>query len=135
MESSVKRANELGPSVREHGTDGYSDEPVGGFGAGYAAQVAHGGDSETPGVPSHSEHAENAPSEEDHALALSVRKALARAHIDAADLSVEVHGSIVRMRGTVRHVYEKNELEARARAVPGIASVVSEVSVLADGKG
>ncbi len=121
--------------MREHGTEGFTDDAVGGFGEDYAAQVAHGGESDEPGVPGHSEHAQNASSEEDTALELAVQKSIGRAHIDAAELTVHVHGSVVRLRGTVRHLYEKAELEARARAVSGINSLISEVSVIADAKG
>jgi len=120
------------PGAREHGLDGYTDEAVGGFGAGYAGQVAHGGASDSPGALSDSEldaHA-GASGGAPGALEQAVRKTLARAHIDAADLRVEVVGAEVRLRGTVRHLSEKTELEARARAVPGVGSVVSELSVL-----
>ncbi len=126
--------SKLRPAVQEHGTDGYTNEAVGGFGADYSAQVAHGGDSNEPGEPSHSEHAETAPAEEDAALAHAVQKSIARAHIDSADLSISAHDSVIRLRGTVRHLYEKAELEARARAVAGVDSLISEVTVLADGR-
>jgi len=135
MQSSPKSAEIARASAREHGLDGYTDEAVGGFGESYAAQVAHGGEGDEPGIPSHSEHATNAPSEEDRELALAVQKSLGRAHIDAADMTVDVHGSVVRLRGTVHHLYEKTELEARARAVAGVDSVVSELSVISNGRG
>lgn len=120
------------PSAHEHGVDGYTDGVVGGFGEGYAAQVAHGGEGESPGTPSRSESDANEPRVEvsPSALEQAVRKNLARAHIDAADLRVEAVGSEVRLRGTVRHLFERAELEARARAVPGVSSIVSELTVL-----
>ena len=134
MERSAKNAERLPPSVREHGTEGTTEDAVGGFGEGYSAQVAHGGESNEPSSPSHSERAQNAPAEEDASLAHAVQKSIARAHIDSADLAVSVHDSVVRLRGTVRHLYEKSELEARARAVAGVDSLISEVTVLADGR-
>ncbi|HTA92418.1 MAG TPA: BON domain-containing protein, partial [Polyangiaceae bacterium] len=63
----------------------------------------------------------------------AVQKALGRAHIDAADLRVTAEGSSIRLRGSVRHLFEKTELENRARAVPGVTSVVSELFVLRGG--
>lgn len=134
MDASHKAATKLVPSSREHGTDGYTADAVGGFGESYSAQVAHGGDSDEPGEPSHSERAENNSAEEDDALVHAVQKSIARAHIDSADLTVSVQDSVVRLRGSVRHLYEKAELEARARAVTGVDSVISEVTVLADGR-
>ena len=134
MDSNDKPAATLTPSVREHGTDGYTADAVGGFGENYAAQVAHGGDSDEPGELSRGERAENTPAEEDEALAHAVQKSIARAHIDSADLTVHVQGSVVHLRGSVRHLYEKAELEARARAVAGVDSLISEVTVLADGR-
>lgn len=134
MESSHKGAAKLEPSLREHGTEGLTSDAVGGFGESYAAQVAHGGESDEPGDPSHSERAQSNPAEEDETLAHAVQKSIARAHIDAADLTVSVHDSVVHLRGSVRHLYEKSELEARARAVAGVDSLISEVTVLADGR-
>jgi BON domain len=119
------------PSVHEHGVHGYTDGAVGGFGDGYELQVAHGSAGDSPGAPSDSElDAREGPPAGSGALAQAVQKALARAHIDAADLRVDVVGSEVRLRGTVRHLSDKVELESRARAVPGVGSVVSEFSVL-----
>jgi osmotically-inducible protein OsmY len=119
------------PSAREHGVDGYTSGAVGGFGAGYAGQVAHGGVADSPGELSESEGGESFETGlEQEELERAVRKTLARAHVDAADLRVEVHGSEVRLLGTVRQLFEKTELELRARAVPGVSSVVSELFVL-----
>jgi hypothetical protein len=120
------------PSVHEHGVDGYTESAVGGFGEGYDSQVAHGGASDSPGAPSRSESlAHDAPTENSHnALEQAVLKVLARAHIDAAVLRVHAVGSEVRLSGTVRHLFEQAELEARARTVPGVSSVVSELTVL-----
>ncbi|HEX3776658.1 MAG TPA: BON domain-containing protein [Polyangiaceae bacterium] len=120
----------LEPSAREHGTDGYTEAAVGGFGEGYAFQVAHGGDSDEPATPSHSEHAASSAHEEDEVVERAVRKSLSRAHIDAANLTVHVRGSVLHLRGSVRHLFEKAELEARARAVPGVSALVSELDVL-----
>ena len=118
------------PSVGEHGVNGYTDSAVGGFGGSYAGQVAHGADSAAPGAPSDSELDSNQMPSSAEMLQHAVLKALARAHIDAADLRVETKGSEVRLRGTVRHLFEKSELESRARGVPGVTSVVSELTVL-----
>jgi hypothetical protein len=114
------------PSLREHGVNGYTTGAVGGFGEGYDFQVAHGGPSDSPGAPSDSELSahEAAP------LVKAVLKNLARAHIDAADLRVEAVGSEVRLHGTVHYGFEKAELEARARMVPGVTSVVSDLALL-----
>ncbi|HWZ89147.1 MAG TPA: BON domain-containing protein [Polyangiaceae bacterium] len=120
------------PSLREHGVFGYTTSAVGGFGEGYDSQVAHGGPSDSPGAPSESERAahEAAPESTRAVLVQAVLKNLARAHIDAADLRVEAVGSEVRLHGTVRHGFEKAELEARARMVPGVTSVVSDLVLL-----
>jgi hypothetical protein len=119
------------PSVHEHGVDGYTDGAVGGFGEGYELQVAHGGVSDSLGAPSDSElDTREGAAVHSGALAQAVQKTLARAHIDAADLRVDAVGSEVRLRGTVRHLSDKAELEARARAVSGVGSLVSELSVL-----
>ena len=120
------------PSAREHGVDGYTDGAVGGFGEGYEQQVAHGAESDEPAAASDSEldAQAGAPALGPRALEQAVRKTLARAHIDAADLRVEAVGSEVRLSGTVRHPSEKAELESRARAVPGVASIVSDLAVL-----
>jgi hypothetical protein len=118
------------PSAGEHGVNGYTNSPVGGFGESYAAQVAHGGESESPGTPSDSELDAEAQPSTGEALGHAVLKSLGRAHIDAADLRVEATGTQVRLHGTVRQSSEKTELEARARAVPGVSSVVNELKVL-----
>jgi len=118
------------PSVGEHGVNGYTDEPVGGFGEGYAGQVAHGGESDAPGMLSDSELDANQTPHAPGTLEHAVLKALARAHVDAAEVCVEATGSDVRLHGTVRHSFEKTELESRARAVPGVSSVVNELTVL-----
>jgi hypothetical protein len=108
----------LEPTTREHGEWGYTDQAVSGFGEDYDAQVAHGSESELPSA-----------SPEDDALAGAVRKNLAHAHIDAADLRIQVSAARVTLYGSVRHDFEKSQLEARARAVPGVVSVVSRLSV------
>ena len=59
-----------------------------------------------------------------------MQKALARAHVDAADLRVEVSGARVTLYGTVQRTVEKSELEALARAVPGVAALTSRVTAL-----
>jgi osmotically-inducible protein OsmY len=117
------------PSVREHGVDGYTDAAVGGFGENYGSQVAHGAESQALGSPSDSELDAN-PETGQASLEEAVRRTLARAHVDAADLRIEVLGTEVRLHGTVRHVSQKADLEARARAVPGVSSVVSELTAL-----
>jgi len=110
------------PSTREHGVWGTKSEAVGGFGEGYEAQVARG---DEPNLP---DNAEEAP--EDAALGREVRKTLARAHVDAADLRVAVRGDHVTLLGSVREALEKQQIEARARAIPGVARVTNRLSVL-----
>jgi|SRR3954469_1382240 len=110
------------PSTGEHGVWGYTNGAVGGFGESYDAQAAHGDDPD----PEHPEQ----QSTEDSALAHAVRKSLAQAHVDAADLRVEVRAGGVTLYGTVRQELEKAGLEARARAVPGVVSVQSRLGVL-----
>jgi osmotically-inducible protein OsmY len=111
----------LEPSVGEHGVWGTKSEAVGGFGESYEAQVAHGSEP-------HHDSAEEAP--EDAALGREVRKTLARAHVDAADLRVAVRGDHVTLLGSVRQALEKAQIEARARAVPGVRQVTNRLSVL-----
>jgi hypothetical protein len=123
----------LEPNVHEHGVDGYTENAVGGFGEDYSFQVAHGGESEEPGSPSDSELDANPEPTNPGALEQAVRKALGRAHIDAADLCVEATGASIRLSGSVRHLFEKAELETRARAVPGVSAVVSDLFVLRGG--
>jgi len=120
------RASDAGlePSVHEHGVWGTKDEAVGGFGEGYDAQVARGSDPEFP------DEAEEAP--EDATLGREVRKTLARAHVDAADLRVSVRGDHVTLLGSVRKALEKTQIEARARAIPGVAQVTNRLTVLSD---
>jgi len=115
----------LEPSTREHGVWGTKSEAVGGFGENYDAQVAHGSEPELP------EDAEEAP--EDAPLGREVRKTLARAHIDAADLRVAVRGNHVTLLGSVREPLEKAQIEARARAIPGVAEVTNHLTVLREG--
>jgi len=107
------------PSTGEHGVWGYTKGAVGGFGENYDAQAAHGETSDEGGPKT----------ADDIALEDAVRKSLAHAHIDAADLRVEVNGGEGRLYGTVRQQLEKSELEARARAVPGVVAVKSWVSL------
>ena len=125
-EEKSKAASEpLSPSTREHGVWGTKTEAVGGFGESYQAQVASGAE---PNLP---DAAEEAP--EDAQLGREVRKTLARAHVDAADLRVAVRGDHVTLLGCVREPLEKAQIEARARAVPGVANVTNRLSVLSDG--
>ena len=115
------------PSTREHGVWGTKSDAVGGFGESYEAQVAHGAE---PGLP---DEAEEAP--EDAPLGREVRKTLARAHVDAADLRVAVRGDHVTLLGSVREPLEKAQIEARARAIPGVAQVTNRLQVLNEGSG
>jgi hypothetical protein len=115
----------LQPSTREHGVWGTKSDAVGGFGEGYSAQVAHG--SEPNLADSEEEAAEDAP------LGREVRKTLGRAHVDAADLRVAVRAGHVTLLGSVRNELEKAQIEARARAVPGVAEVTNRLNVLSDG--
>jgi len=114
----------LEPSTHEHGVWGTKSEAVGGFGENYDAQVASGSE---PNLP---EEAEEAP--EDAPLGREVRKTLARAHVDAADLRVAVRGDHVTLLGSVREPLEKAQIEARARAIPGVGTVTNRLSVLND---
>jgi len=115
------------PSTREHGVWGTKSEAVGGFGESYDAQVAHGTE------PNLRDDAEEAP--EDAQLGREVRKTLARAHIDAADLRVAVRGDHVTLLGSVRESLEKAQIEARARAIPGVAQVTNRLRVLSEPDG
>jgi len=117
----------LQPSTREHGVWGTKSDAVGGFGEGYSAQVAHG--SEPNLAEAQEEAAEDAP------LGREVRKTLGRAHVDAADLRVAVRAGHVTLLGSVRNELEKAQIEARARAVPGVSEVTNRLSVLSDGDG
>ncbi len=110
----------LEPSSREHGVSGYTQSAVGGFGEDYSHQVARGQsepDHELPADPN------------DVALSRALQKALGRAHIDAADLHIEVHAGDVTLYGTVRRSFEKTELEAKARAVSGVRSLNSRLTI------
>jgi hypothetical protein len=112
----------LEPARREHGVSGYTDRPVGGFGEDYRYQVAQGAEPEPE---------QDLPADpNDASLRHVVQKALARAHIDAADLRVDVQGARVTLYGTVQHAFEKSDLEARVRAVPGVAGLTSRVTAL-----
>ncbi len=115
----------LTPSTREHGVWGTKSDAVGGFGEDYDAQVAHGSE------PELADEAEE--SHEDAPLGREVRKTLARAHVDAADLRVAVRGNHVTLLGSVREPLEKVQIEARARAIPGVAEVTNRLSVLNEG--
>lgn len=117
----------LEPSTREHGVWGTKSDAVGGFGEGYSAQVAHGSD---PNLG----HAQ-VESAEDAPLGREVRKTLGRAHVDAADLRVAVRAGHVTLLGSVRNGLEKAQIEARARAVPGVTEVTNRLNVLSDGEG
>ncbi|HYQ44263.1 MAG TPA: BON domain-containing protein [Polyangiaceae bacterium] len=118
---------ELTPTTREHGVWGTKSDAVGGFGESYAAQVARGSE------PNLAEHAEEAP--EDAPLGREVRKTLGRAHVDAADLRVAVQAGHVTLLGSVRNSLEKAQIEARARAIPGVTEVTNRLSVLNEGQG
>jgi len=113
----------LEPSTREHGVWGTTSTAVGGFGESYEAQVASGAE---PGRADGAE-AEEAP--EDAPLGREVRKTLARAHVDAADLRVAVRGDQITLLGSVREPLEKAQIEARARAIPGVANVINQLRV------
>ncbi|HEY0465683.1 MAG TPA: BON domain-containing protein [Polyangiaceae bacterium] len=117
----------LQPSTREHGVWGTKSEAVGGFGESYAAQAANGAEPELQD--------ETAEAPEDAPLGREVRKTLARAHVDAADLRVAVHGDHVTLLGTVRGHLEKAQIEARARAIPGVARVTNQLVVSNDTEG
>jgi len=65
----------------------------------------------------------------DVALSRSLQKALGRAHIDAADLRIDVHAGDVTLYGTVRRSFEKSELESRAKGVPGVRSLSSRLTI------
>ena len=106
---------------REHGVSGYTDAVVGGFGENYEQQAARGRESE----PDHDVLVDP----NDVALSRSVQKALAHAHIDAADLRLDVHAGDVTLYGTVRLSFEKTELEAKARAVPGVRTLTSRLTI------
>lgn len=114
----------LQPSTREHGVWGTKSDAVGGFGESYDAQTARGAE------PNLAEDAEEAP--EDAQLGREVRKTLARAHVDAADLRVAVRGDHVTLLGSVRAELEKAQIEARARAIPGVAHVTNRLNVVND---
>ncbi|MEO6600882.1 MAG: BON domain-containing protein [Polyangiaceae bacterium] len=107
------------PAAGEHGVWGYTEGAVGGFGDSYDAQVAHGEQNNEP----------IALTAEDAALAHAVRKSLAEAHIDPADLRAEVSAGRVTLYGSVHREFEKAGLEARVRAVPGVVSVESRLGV------
>lgn len=111
------------PSAREHGVWGYKPDAVSGFGESYDAQVARGESPEqspTPGA-----------GDDESDLSRSVRKALGAAHIDSASLRVEVEHGEVRLYGVVREQAERDELEHRARAVPGVQVVTNRIEVAA----
>ena len=114
----------LQPSTREHGVWGTKSEAVGGFGESYDAQAASGAE------PSRPDETEEAP--EDAQLGREVRKTLARAHVDAADLRVAVAGDHVTLLGSVRNQLEKAQIEARARAIPGVRQVSNQLQVLSE---
>lgn len=124
-ESRPDSPESLTPSTKEHGVWGTKSDAVGGFGENYEAQVARGSE------PNLADRVEEAP--EDAPLGREVRKTLARAHVDAADLRVAVRGDRVTLLGSVRNSLEKAQIEARARAVPGVAEVTNRLSVLNDG--
>ncbi len=112
------------PNTGEHGVWGYTQGAVGGFGDDYDAQTAHGEQNNEP----------TEMSEEDVALGHAVRKCLAQAHVDSAELRAEVSAGRVTLYGSVHTELEKAGLEARARAVPGVVSVKSRIGVLEPGR-
>jgi osmotically-inducible protein OsmY len=115
----------LEPARREHGVSGYTSSAVGGFGEDYSHQVAQGRESEPDndlGVDAN-----------DVSLRRAVQKALAHAHIDAADLRVEVMEARVTLYGTVQRTSEISQLEALARTVPGVAALTSRLTALRGG--
>ncbi len=116
MATQDKPSAPLQPNTGEHGVWGYESRAVGGFGESYDAQVAHGAENDEPSA-----------SGEDEALSQAVRKRLAHAHVDAADLRVEVRGGVVTLFGSVRSDAEKAKLEAQARTVSGVVSVSSRL--------
>ncbi|MEP7050572.1 MAG: BON domain-containing protein [Pseudomonadota bacterium] len=122
-----ERENERTPrppadgNSREHGVSGYTDAPVGGFGEAYEQQAARGRESE----PDHAMPADP----NDLALSRSLQKALGLAHVDAADLRIDVQAGEVTLYGTVRRPLEKSELEAKARAVPGVRTLRSRLTI------
>jgi hypothetical protein len=118
--SDVRNSLPIVPSTHEHGVFGYDENAVGGFGADYSHQVAEGSEPDAA--------LELPPDEKDQALTKAVQKALGRAHIDASELRVEVDAAHVTLFGTVSHGFEKTDLEARAREVPGVASVISRIT-------
>ncbi len=112
----------LEPATREHGVFGYDDNAVGGFGEDYSHQVAKGSEPDA---------AQDLPaSASDKQLGEAVQKALAQGHIDVTDLRVEVDGGQVTLYGTVPSASDKSDLEARARALPGVASLTSRLTEL-----
>jgi len=117
----------LEPSTGEHGVWGTKNEAVGGFGESYDAQTARGSE------PNLRDDLEEAP--EDAPLGREVRKTLGRAHVDAADLRVAVRGDHVTLLGSVREPLEKAQIEARARAIPGVAHVTNRLSVSSEVSG
>ncbi|HEX3849626.1 MAG TPA: BON domain-containing protein [Polyangiaceae bacterium] len=114
-------AHPLEPQRREHGVSGYTSSAVGGFGEDYSHQVAAGRESEPD---------TELGDENDVSLRRAVQKALARAHVDAAELRVEVAAARVTLYGTVPRTKDKSELEALARAVPGVAALTSRLTAL-----
>ena len=63
-------------------------------------------------------------------LSLRIREALKRhAEREARDISVEVHGSMVTLRGKVDSLAERSAVFGAAWSAPGISSVVNELTV------
>jgi len=59
-----------------------------------------------------------------------IEDALVRtAHIDAGRIAVEVDGSTVVLRGTVRTSLEKQDAERTAWAAPGVTAVENQLAV------
>jgi hypothetical protein len=121
-DSPKPEAPPLEPARREHGVSGYTSSPVGGFGEDYSHQVAQGRESEPDN--------DLGTDENDVPLRRAVQKALARAHVDAAEVRVEVSAAHVTLYGTVQRTSEKSRLEALARAVPGVVALTSRLTAL-----
>lgn len=115
------RRGALEPSVAEHGVNGYTSAAVGGFGEDYSHQVAHG--EEVSAAPK--------TAGDQSQVEVAVREALARMHVDAADLRVRVNDGTATLLGTVRSLEEKHALGAEARRVLGVTHVRNKLQVQA----
>jgi osmotically-inducible protein OsmY len=67
---------------------------------------------------------------EAHEIKHEIERSFKRqAEIDAANITVEVSGGDVVLRGTVRSVAERKEAERVAWSAPGVKSVKSQITV------